>query len=70
MKSEPTLNEMCEYIQYSRPNGYGYSIANYSHDKKFMMFFHIGETCQQRYFSSMYDAIEFLFNYYFAVNNK
>ena len=29
MKAEPTLNEMCEYIEMHQPKGYCFSISQY-----------------------------------------
>lgn len=72
MKAEPTLNEMCEYIESNMPKGYCYSISQYKRLNGLHLLFHFPDgTCDLKTaFRSMKDAVEYLFNYYFAVNNK
>jgi hypothetical protein len=71
MKVEPTLNEMCEYVENNKPKGYGHSINSYTPEKDTDMFVHTPDEGMFRMtFSSLRNLVEFLFNYYFAVNNK
>lgn len=71
MKAEPTLNEMCEYIDSNRPPGYGHSLTSYSQLQECEMFIHTANKRMIRtHFKKLSDSTEFLFNYYFAVNNK
>lgn len=73
MKAEPTLNEMCEYIDEEKPKGWGFEINQFKAHKSItaLEIRNPAPTLNvYKQFGSMYAAIEFLFNYYFAVNNK
>lgn len=73
MKAEPTLNEMCEYIENKAPLRFGFSIDQHRHSEtKTVLWIKTPEPKKGffRCFNGMRAATEFLFNYYFAVNNK
>ena len=71
MKAEPTLNEMCEYIEMHQPKGYSFSISQYIMGHMDLFIHFPNKECDRKTsFKSIKGLVEYLFNYYFAVNNK
>jgi hypothetical protein len=70
MQVEPTLNQMCDYIDLNKPKDREFEIRQYK-EGKLLVFIHSSNyNVFHLPFSSMKNAAEFLFNYYFAINNK